>query len=371
MKINKIISFILTFIILAFSLCPLAFASDNDNLIDFNMSNWVIEENGGLLDYVNFVGGSENLNRVYFNSQPTGSVNAFALLDVTDVLLSGKNYNFNFDAMTYGMNNVIVQVGITIRYNDGSDDDYFTLVEFGESSTTPNYVNYNANFTPHIENKGYHCFISFFFGSIGSVGSNRYCYIKNLSLTEIESQEGNILKRIYNFIINLPATFQNFFTDLKNGISGFFTDLKTNLSTWFNNLKNSIGGFFTGLTTNLSEWFNNLKTSIGDFIDNLSDNLSDFFTKLKNWLLWFNAEGSSSYVNPFEQIDDDVDDDIESNIVKLANYITDNTDTVSVSLATIGSAFLVFDSFVVGIPLVLSLIIFAFFIHILKRLLGY
>lgn len=350
MKINKIISFILTIIILVFLFCPRAIAIDNDNLIDPNMSNWVIFADEGLLNYVEFVGGTENINRVWFNPSPSGEQDGFVLIEMTELLLSGKNYNFNFDVATLGMNSVSVAVVFEIHYNDGSDDDYFLLAEFGESSTSPNYVNYNVNFTPNIQNKGYQCFISFmFFKYDGSVGLNMNCNIKNLSLTEIESQEGNILKRIYNFIINLPATFQNFFTDLKNGISGFFTDLKTNLS----------------------QWFDNLKTSIGDFIVNLSDNLSDFFDRLKNWLLWFNVEGSSSYANPFEQIDDEVDDDLESNIVKLANYINDNTQSVSDSLANVGSVFLVFDAFVVGIPLVLSLIIFAFFIHILKRLLGF
>lgn len=237
----------------------------DDNLIDVNMSNWVIADNWGLLDYVEFVGGSENLNRIHFNPSAYGELDGFGLYDVTDIIVSGKNYNFSFDALTYEMRYVGVVVSFVVRYNDGSDDDGFIIAEFGNSSTSPNYINYNVNIRPEIQNKGYQCLISFGFikGSNGSIGSNRNCSIKNLSLTEVESKETNILKRILNFV-----------TDIKDGlmalpstIGSFFTDLKESMSNWFDNLRTSIGSFFSDLKESMSNWFLDLKVSIVGGID--------------------------------------------------------------------------------------------------------
>lgn len=362
MKINKIISFILTIIILLFSFCPPAYAEVVDNLLPENLSYYTFDgifiEDVFLNEYILFYPLSTNNNTDYNDG----------LVYPVD-LKPNTIYECNIDYKQFQMINI--DTIIYILYID--DELNWNEVELIKINGADNFNGTATYIYNHDSDyQGGAAFVIGFERVGGTyVLSNTYFKVNNIDFGEKESQEGNILKRIYNFIINLPSTFQNFFTDLKNGISGFFTDLKTNLSDWFDSLKTSISGFFTDLKTNLSSWFDNLKTSIGDFIDNLSDNLSEFFTKLKNWLLWFNAEGEVSYTNPFEQIDDDVDDDLESSIVKLANYISDNTQSVSDSLASVGSVFLVFDAFVVGIPLVLSLIIFAFFIHILKRLLGF
>lgn len=347
MKINKIISFILMSIILVFSFCPLAFASVENNIITSDFIDWDADIDNYFISYMDY-NLEENANTIRFLASNNNNEKLAQFYYTFDdyELFSNDNYELIFDFKDNNLANVSFEI-----YMFYSPDEIIKLFEHngGDSLTyknivikhkTPEY--FSALWTPML-------IISFNREAMTVVESNAFIVIKDLTFGVADSVEGNILKRIYNFIINLPATFQNFFTDLKNGISSFFTDLKTNLRTWFNYLKTSIGGF----------------------IDNLSDNLSEFFNKLKNWLLWFNAEGSSSYTNPFEQIDDEVDDDIESNIIKLANYINDNTQSVSDSLASVGSVFLVFDAFVVGIPLVLSLIIFAFFIHILKRLLGF
>lgn len=335
--IKKVFSILLVFVILSFIFAPSVSAVDDENLIDVNMSNWVIAENYGLLNYVEFVGGSENLNRIRFNASPSGEVNSITLYDVTDVLLNGKNYNFNFDALTYGMDYIYVHVFFVVRYNDGSDDDFYTLVEFGKSSTSPNYTNYNINFTPDIQNKGYNCFISFvFFKTSGSVGSNRNCNIKNLNLIEVESKETNILKRIFNYIKSIPSTIQ-----------GYIQDFKSNLFDTLDLLKNSIGGFF----------------------DNFSENISLFFTRLKNYLLWFNEDGGDDYINPFINMDED---ELERSVFgRFVDWFDEKADELGLFMGNSYAFLLVLSSFTSSLPFVLSVILFGLFIHIARRLLGY
>lgn len=335
----KILSVFLITIILLFSFYPLAMATDNDNvnLINPDLTTWYLV-NDVLIQNVEYVGGTENINVVRFNPQ-TSNVYDFSLMNsLTGVIFSDKDYQLSFDFLTYQINAVSFNVYLLVEYSDHSTE--YLLYTGGKNNTYPNYHNIKVNFKPVIDNAGYNCYLVFSFtkevGSTLNAGS--YCNIKNLELVEIESKESNILKRIYNFIIDLPSTIQSFFSDLK---------------------------------TNLTNMFSNLKDGIGDFFDDLGDNIASFFITLKNYLLYFSPDGASVYINPFDSVHDDDNVNLNSIISTAINYIDDKGNDIVQGLNNLGSVFLVLDTFVTAIPLLLVLISLAFFIHIFKRILGY
>ena len=333
----KMLSVLIT-IILLFSFCPLAMASDfNDNLLNPNMSTWY-HEYVGFINSVDFVGGVDKQNVVSFLPQSSNDFNLSLMYSLTGDILSDKDYQLTFDFLTYQIQPVSFDVYLWVVYSDHSTE--HLLYTGGKNNTYPNYLNIKVNFKPVIDNDGYNCYLVFMFGKNEgtALSAGSYCNINNLNLVEIESKESNILKRIYNFIIDLPSTIQSFLIDLK---------------------------------TNLTNMFSNLKDGIGDFFVDLGDNISSFFITLKNYLLYFSPDGASVYVNPFDSVHDDDKVNLNSIIATAANYIDDKGNDIVQGLNNLGSVFLVLDTFVTAIPLLLVLISLAFFIHIFKRILGY
>lgn len=111
-----------------------------------------------------------------------------------------------------------------------------------------------------------------------------------------DTESGSILnsiidyiKQIFNSIKELPTKIQSFFTDLKNNMSAWFSDvgewfseLKDNISAWFSD----VGEWFTQLGDNLKQWFDD----VGNWFSELFTNISNFFTDLwDGFIEWFKS----------------------------------------------------------------------------------
>lgn len=108
----------------------------------------------------------------------------------------------------------------------------------------------------------------------------------------------------------------------------------------------------------------------GSWISRLGDRISGFFETLKNWLLWFSAEGSASYNNPFSNILSDIQlffDDQVSDTNDFKNSLSDTLDRV-VGYISSGSG--VISAVLTGVPILSAFVAFFVVFSVIRKVVG-
>lgn len=328
-KCTRSLSLILI-LILSFSLFSVnAFAVDDENLVDGNMSNWV--DFGDESPYfqsadVTFLGDSINYIEIPSNSTTV------LLFDLTQFLKIGDSYRFAFNLpTTNGYNSSsLTSCVLTWALCDGSGDDYPTvgnnvfeinIDDTNKSKYLGKTTVFEFTYTQGFQNTFLCLFVSH--GDNVEVYEDLELYISDISLERVTSENEKKLDGILGWLesiwdsitslgdkltdvwTNITSSvsalgdrISSFFSDLGNKITTEFTNLTSDFSGYISSLGDRFSGFITSLGDRISGYFENLSVNINAFFDDLLEGIKDFFRGFGNLILYFNWEGE--YTNPFE-----------------------------------------------------------------------
>ncbi len=113
-----------------------------------------------------------------------------------------------------------------------------------------------------------------------------------------------------------------------------------------------------------------LPDKIKAFFTSLADRISGFFTTLKNYILYLNAEGSSSYSNPFSGLLSSFESKISSYINKLVDFNSSLDSTLQGVVDYVENGSDVIDLFLNGVPLLSALLLFFVVFSVVRKVVG-
>lgn len=148
------------------------------------------------------------------------------------------------------------------------------------------------------------------------------------------------------------------------------TEFLKNLGQFFTDLGNKISGFISSAVENIRGFFSSLGDRISDFFDSLGDRLGGFFTNLKNYLLWFNAEGSAAYTNPFDKLTEPLEKFFNEQIAKVNNFKTSMNNSLTEVKTYIGGMFGFLDDFVKLSPILTAFLVFGVCLIVVRKVVG-
>lgn len=305
-------------LILSFSLFSVnAFAVDEENLVDGNLSNWTdYSDESEYFQSADVSYLDNNVNYIEISSSDT----SVYLFDVTEFLKIGESYNFSFTLPTTdGANSTSLDSCIlSWSLTDGGGSSYPTygsdvfLINIDKNNKS-NYLGkttvFEFTYTQGFQNT-FLC-LAINPGENLEVYNDLELYISNISLERVTSEsekklDGILdwLQDIWNKLVSIGDGLQDVWTNITSSvsalgdrISSFFSELGSKISTEFTALTSDFSGYISSLGDRISNYFTNLSVNINGFFTDMLDGIKEFFRGFGNLILYFNWEGE--FENPF------------------------------------------------------------------------
>lgn len=265
-----------------------AYALDETNLIDSNLSNWVdYGENSTLYQQadVTYIGNNTNYITV------SGSNKVVVLYDITQFLKIGESYEFSFSLPnTEGLNNAALNTCELSWYLcDGSNADFPIAGQevFRISIDNKNKFNYlgktttfEFTYTQGFKNT---CLCLSIYPGEGFESYNYLqLYISNLSLQRIQSEEEGLLSSIIEWL-----------KQIKDNLTNGFNNLITNIIE----IPAKIGEALKDLFVPSEDYFENLSNSFKDIAEERFGALFTVVDIFDNFILSFDADKTTEYID--------------------------------------------------------------------------
>lgn len=204
-------------------------------------------------------------------------------------------------------------------------------------------------------------------GSLGSVDSDFFVFgsSNNYFRTDVDSIAFPIKNGQFSYYSGDNAEYWNSFNTripLYNSSSKFYLIYSGSFPTATSQqaeTQRGILGLLKALTDKIKAFF----TSLGDRI-------SGFFTTLKNYILYLNAEGSSSYSNPFSGLLSSFESKISSYINKLVDFNSSLDSTLQGVVDYVENGSDVINLFLNGVPLLSALLLFFVVFSVVRKVVG-
>lgn len=280
---------------------------------------------------------SSGLNTIIL-PRSTGSTSSYFTYYFYEIegLRMRDEYEFSFTYMSNNLYTYDISACLFVLTAGGSIVQPVSVITTISSPTyNSTYQTYNCRFIPEqlvTVSSGYRLAIGFYFNGANSSStssSNDRCYIKDISLVNLDSNEGffnaitNALGYLHLMLEEKFNSLSSWLTNVKDGIVNKLGTVQTaitnaidNIQTWLNTVKTAITDKLEAVKTGIQNTLNTVKTAITDKLENVKIAIGDFFTMLKNYLLYFkhpvtlnnegvpvDSQGNPVYMNPFKEPD--------------------------------------------------------------------
>ena len=298
----------LSFLFLFGSFSVSAYASNNENLIDSNLSNWVdigdtdpnYFQPANVYDY----GNGYNYIEVYPSSK------SVLLVDLTEFLKIGESYRFSFGLPTTdGVNNsALTSCNIAWGLVDGGGYTDFPSIGasvFEIEINNENKSNYLGKYTTFefTYTQGYkNTYLALVIEPRDNLNAYNYLqlYISDVRLERIESEEEGLLNSIINWLKDLKETVLGGFSGIGQNLINGFNNLKNGLIELKNNiieLPQKIGNAIKDLFVPSDDYFESLSRSFKDISEDRFGALFTVVDTLDNFFESFNANKTTEYID--------------------------------------------------------------------------
>lgn len=284
-----------------------AFASDDTNLIDSNMSNW--GQFGANNATIRFLGNETNY------IEASGSSHPILVYDLTEFLKIGESYRFSFTLPTTdGVNNSALNSAKLIWYITDGDEtptinaETVKLLEVNKDNKSKylgKNVVYEFTYTQGFQNS----FLLLDIEPLVSGTSYSYLqmYISSIKLERVESQEEGLLKNLLERIQIIINNIRDGFTGVTDSLTNGFNNLKNGLVELKNNiieLPQKIGLAIKNLFVPSEGYFEYLSNSFRGIAEQRFGALFTVVDFIDSFLFSFDADKTTEYIDiPVYQFD--------------------------------------------------------------------
>ena len=277
-----------------------AYASEDTNLIDSNMSNW--GQFGANQATIRFLGNETNY------IEASGSSHPILIYDLTEFLKIGESYRFSFSLPTTdGVNNSALNSANLIWFITDGDEtptinaETVKLLEVNKDNKSKylgKNVVYEFTYTQGFQNS----FLVLDVEPLVSGTSYSYLqmYISSIKLERVESQEEGLLNSIIEWLRTIRENLVGGFSGIGENLRNGFENLKNNLIEVKNNiiqLPQKIGESIKNLFVPSEGYFEYLSNSFRGIAEQRFGALFTVVDFIDSFLFSFDADKTTEYID--------------------------------------------------------------------------
>lgn len=240
MKTKKIISIILTFLLM-FSFCSFSvYAADTTgefSINDCTVISSIVSSDGGTTNASKDMivtdissGTYKNMRSYAFPPYSEGEERRSVMVKLIENFPVRAEHEYNLKFKWAYNFNASCRFIVALRFLDASNKLIKSQVLYTSESPGPHSVrSFDLNFTPILpeDQSGYKCdlYIEFNQNAFDGVNLQTFYISQTLSLTDLDDNSG-LINSIIDAIKAIPERIKGFFTELADNIKGFFDSLK-------------------------------------------------------------------------------------------------------------------------------------------------